>query len=125
MIQVVAGIIYRADGRFILARKKPGKPLAGLWEFPGGKCEKDETPEDALLREIKEELGIDILVDSLHTSYEFPINERNIYFVFHKANYRGGVIRLSDHDALAWVTVQEAAELNVAPADGKALSMLG
>ncbi len=125
MIQVVAGIIYRTDGRFILARKKSGKPLAGLWEFPGGKCEKDETPEDALSREIAEELGIDILVDSLHTSYEYPINERHISFVFLKANYQGGVIRLSDHDALAWVTVQEAAALNVAPADDKALSMLG
>jgi 8-oxo-dGTP diphosphatase len=125
VIQVVAGIIYRADGRFILARKKSGKPLAGLWEFPGGKCEKDETLEDALLREIKEELGIDILVDSLHTSYEYPINERNISFVFLKANYQGGKIRLCDHDALVWVTAQEAAELNIAPADSMALSMLG
>ena len=57
-VQVVAGILCR--GQVLLAQRREGKPLAGLWEFPGGKVEQGEFPEDALLRELKEELNITV-----------------------------------------------------------------
>ncbi|EHH69196.1 bifunctional GNAT family N-acetyltransferase/(deoxy)nucleoside triphosphate pyrophosphohydrolase [Gluconobacter morbifer] len=57
---VVAGALLDAEGRILLAKRPEGKRLAGLWEFPGGKVERDETPEQALLREMKEELGVDL-----------------------------------------------------------------
>src|SRR5690606_35093038 len=62
-VEVVAGVITDARGRILLARRTEGRDLAGLWEFPGGKREPGETPEDALARELREELGIDAHVD--------------------------------------------------------------
>lgn len=60
ILLVAACALVDADGRVLLARRPPGKPLAGLWEFPGGKVEPGETPEAALIRELEEELGIHI-----------------------------------------------------------------
>ena len=58
-VLVAAALLVDSDGRVLLARRPPGKKMAGLWEFPGGKIEPGETPERALVRELKEELGID------------------------------------------------------------------
>ena len=60
VILVVACALIDADGRVLIARRPEGKAMAGLWEFPGGKVEPDETPEDALIRELREELGIEL-----------------------------------------------------------------
>src|SRR5215468_605564 len=60
MIHVVAGILRDEHGRVLLAQRPQGKHLAGLWEFPGGKCEPDEAPAAALRRELHEELGVEI-----------------------------------------------------------------
>lgn len=59
MVLVAACALVDADGRVLIAQRPPGKTLAGLWEFPGGKVEPGETPEEALIRELKEELGIE------------------------------------------------------------------
>lgn len=60
LIHVAAGALYNPQGEVLLAQRPPGKPMAGLWEFPGGKIEPGETPEAALTRELQEELGIAI-----------------------------------------------------------------
>ena len=59
LVHVVAGIVRDEQGRVLLAQRPPGKHLAGLWEFPGGKREPEESPEHALRRELAEEIGID------------------------------------------------------------------
>src|ERR1700680_1796742 len=61
IVLVAAGALIDADGRVLLAERPPGKYLAGLWEFPGGKVQPGETPELALIRELGEELGIDVV----------------------------------------------------------------
>ncbi len=58
LVLVVAGALINAEGRLLLTRRPPGRPLAGLWELPGGKVEDGETPEAALVRELDEELGL-------------------------------------------------------------------
>ena len=58
MVIVAAAALVRSDGRLLLAQRPMGKPMAGLWEFPGGKVEAGETPQGALVRELKEELGV-------------------------------------------------------------------
>ena len=59
ILLVAACALIDADGRVLLAQRPPGKTLAGLWEFPGGKVEQGETPEEALIRELREEIGIE------------------------------------------------------------------
>ena len=65
LVLVAACALVDADRRVLIARRPPGKPLAGLWEFPGGKVEPGETPEDAVIRELHEELGVKIDVPCL------------------------------------------------------------
>ena len=65
ILLVAACALVDADGRVLLAKRPPGKPLAGLWEFPGGKVEPGETPEAALIRELKEELDIEVVARCL------------------------------------------------------------
>src|SRR5262249_60978699 len=65
VVLVVAVALVDADGRVLLAERPAGKSMAGLWEFPGGKLHDNETPEAALIRELKEELGIDVTASCL------------------------------------------------------------
>ena len=65
VLLVAACALVDADGRVLLAQRPEGKPMAGLWEFPGGKIEAGETPEASLIRELKEELGIDVTASCL------------------------------------------------------------
>ncbi len=60
LVLVAACVLLDAEGRILIAKRPPGRPLAGLWEFPGGKVEQNEAPEPALVRELAEELGIEI-----------------------------------------------------------------
>ena len=70
LVLVAAAALIDADDRVLIARRPPGKPMAGLWEFPGGKVQDGETPETALIREIREELGIE-LCDECIAPYVF------------------------------------------------------
>lgn len=76
MLFVTAAALVDADGRVLLAERPAGKPMAGLWEFPGGKVHADETPELALVRELKEELGITTSVSCLSPAafVTYPLN---------------------------------------------------
>ncbi|MDV2421290.1 (deoxy)nucleoside triphosphate pyrophosphohydrolase [Corynebacterium tuberculostearicum] len=115
-IRVVGAVFH--DGEWFLAcRKKPGKPLEGHWEFPGGKIEPGETPEQALAREIREELNLIAEVGQKVTTttyeYEFATIELTTFY----CTLVDGDLRLTDHDATKWVTSTEAAHLAWAPAD--------
>ncbi len=80
LVLVVAAALIDADDRVLIARRPPGKPMAGLWEFPGGKVSPGETPEDALIRELREELAIEVCDNCLapyvfasHTYHDFHL----------------------------------------------------
>lgn len=116
MIEVVAAIIVN-NGKLLLAQRPPQGDQAGLWEFPGGKIESGETQQQALCRELNEELGIDIHPESYITSHSHPVNGRVI-------NLHGwfvptfiGTPDNRHHTALVWVTPQEACQYPMAPAD--------
>ncbi|MDX6770353.1 MAG: 16S rRNA (cytosine(1402)-N(4))-methyltransferase RsmH [Elusimicrobiota bacterium] len=116
MIPVCAAVILKS-GMVLLCRRAPGRAHAGLWEFPGGRVEDGETPQAALARELKEELGIDAVVGEEagrnRHAYDFGEIDLRAYFV---KSY-SGALTLKDHDAFKWVESRKLLEYELAPAD--------
>ena len=116
-IQVTAAIIVR-DGKFLIAQRKLNDDMfGGLWEFPGGKVEDGETPEECLARELKEELDIEAEVGKLITSnnYEYPHGTFDL--IAYKVNHISGEFVLNVHEKIKWVNVEEMADFEFPPAD--------
>lgn len=113
----VVGAVFHDGERFLACRKKPGKPLEGHWEFPGGKIEPGETPEQALAREIHEELGLKAEVGPKVTTTTYEYDFATIELTTFYCTLVDGDLRLTDHDDTRWVTSTEAAHLTWAPAD--------
>ena len=80
---IVAAAVIEREGRFLLTRRQPGVHLAGHWEFPGGKCEPDETLHACLRRELREELGTDVTVGDvlLTTTHDYPERRVELHFI--------------------------------------------
>jgi 8-oxo-dGTP diphosphatase len=119
LLLVAACALVDADGRVLLARRPAGKPLAGLWEFPGGKIEAGETPEAALIRELKEELDIDVpprcLAPLSFASHGYP--EFHLLMPLYVCrNWEGDIAPLQGQE-LAWVRAQKLADYAMPPAD--------
>ena len=123
-IDVVAGIIWK-QGRFLAARRHGCKQGAGFWEFPGGKIEPGESKEEALTRELAEELGIVVQTARFWKSetHAYPDYTVNLHF-FHVTAFRNAPVLLEGHDALAWVEPGKSGELEFLPADAQILIAL-
>jgi 8-oxo-dGTP diphosphatase len=122
VIVVVAAVI-ESDGRFLVTRRPAGVHLAGMWEFPGGKIDPDESHDDALRREIHEELGTTADVGELvlATTHEYPEKTVTLYF------YRCTVGRLPQPllgQEMRWVTREEMRALIFPAADQELISLL-
>jgi 8-oxo-dGTP diphosphatase len=119
ILLVAACALVDADGRVLLAKRPPGKPLAGLWEFPGGKVEPGETPEAALIRELKEELDIDVPAKCLaplsFASHSYP--EFHLLMPLYVCRRWEGEIAPQQGQQLAWVRAQKLADYAMPPAD--------
>lgn len=115
-VDVVAALIENY-GRYLIARRAEGDRLAGLWEFPGGKVEPGETPEHALARELREELGVNAEIGELlfETSHTYPHIEANLQF--YSARLLSGTPMPHVHDQLRFVTPSEMKILPFLPAD--------
>lgn len=116
MITVTAGILLKGARVFIAKRKTTGR-LPGKWEFPGGKVEPGETPEEGLQRELSEELDIEAIVgnrlgENVHR-YEFG----TVRLLFYRVYWDGGEISSKDHDEYAWAPLDELTSYDFAPAD--------
>ena len=124
MINVVAGIIYRDDGKFLIAQRNLNKNQGGLWEFPGGKLEHGETCEEALAREIREEMAADIEVlecvgENIH---HYP--EKDIRLTFYKAKLLSDDVTLLEHEDCRWITKEDKDKFEFAEADVKVFEMI-
>jgi len=120
-IRVVAAIIINTENQFLMARKKEGKPLAGYWEFPGGKVDGGEADITALKREIREELNVELKDIKFSFAYTYRYPDKEIDFVFFRAQIDIGKIRLTDHDDVVWIDMSEIYNYKIAPADREAL----
>ena len=116
---VTAVALIDADGRVLLAKRPEGKTLAGLWEFPGGKVEEGERPEDALIRELKEELGINVELSCLapltFASHAYP--DFYLLMPLYVCRRWKGIPQALEGQELKWVRAKELRSLPMPPAD--------
>ncbi|MGG1218228.1 8-oxo-dGTP diphosphatase MutT [Priestia endophytica] len=116
MKKVVAAIIKDKD-RILIAQRNSKDHLAGKWEFPGGKIEPGETPEECLAREIREELRIDVEIGSFYDDNVFGSKDQAIHLLFYWAEVMNGEVTSVVHDDVKWITIKELARFDFAPAD--------
>ncbi|HOD34797.1 MAG TPA: (deoxy)nucleoside triphosphate pyrophosphohydrolase [Syntrophales bacterium] len=116
-MRIVTAAVIEREGKILVARRKKGDRMEGLWEFPGGKLEGSESPEECLKRELHEEFGIEAEIGEflLSSPYEYP--HLKIELLAYRAIYVSGDFKLNDHDEIRWVLPSELRDYNLAGAD--------
>ena len=122
-IEVAAGLVFRR-GKLLITQRYADAHLGGLWEFPGGKREPDETFEQCLVREIREELGAEISVGELFEEVTHPYPEKSVHLKFFLCRLVSGEPRPLDCAAVKWVTQTELADFEFPAADAHLLEKL-
>ncbi|MFO0998398.1 MAG: (deoxy)nucleoside triphosphate pyrophosphohydrolase [Alphaproteobacteria bacterium] len=125
-ILVAAVALIDSDGRVLLAERPAGKSMAGLWEFPGGKVGAGETPEEALIRELREELGIDVTSNCLapFTFASHRYEDFHLLMPLYVCRVWQGLVEPREGQRLAWVRAERLADYAMPPADRPLVAML-
>ena len=119
VFDVVGALIKDNHNRILLCKRMDNDRFGSMWEFPGGKVEMHENKKEALKRELKEELGIEIKVGRLINRFEDEIPEMRIYVYLYDCSILNGVPQCIECQDVKWITINECKELNLAPADKK------
>jgi 8-oxo-dGTP diphosphatase len=126
LLLVVAVALVDTDGRVLVAQRPEGKALAGLWEFPGGKVEQSERPEQALIRELDEELGITVeeacLAPLTFASHAYP--EMHLLMPLYICRRWTGFVHSREGQALRWLRAKELRDIPMPPADAPLIPAL-
>jgi 8-oxo-dGTP diphosphatase len=126
LVLVAACALIDADGRVLIAQRPEGKPMAGLWEFPGGKVEQGELPEQSLIRELKEELGIAVseacLAPLTFASHAYP--DFHLLMPLYVCRRWEGTVTATEGQRLAWVRANRLRDYEMPPADIPLISHL-
>ena len=126
IVLVAAVAMIDPDGRVLLARRPEGKSMAGLWEFPGGKVEAGETPEAALDRELREELGVEICVPCLAplSFASHAYDDFHLFMPLYILRKWDGIARPREGQELAWVRPERLRDYAMPPADAPLVAAL-
>ncbi len=124
MPTIVAAAVVIESSRVLLTQRAEGQHLAGLWEFPGGKLESGESPEEALVRECLEECGIEIEVAEILdvTFHRYP--EKDVLLLFYRCSLISGEVRHLQVAAHAWVDPKELDRYDLPPADVRVIARI-
>ena len=115
-LRVVAALVYR-DGKVLFTQRQKGKHLPALWEFPGGKVEKGETDQEALERELQEEVGVEVEVGPCCFETRYGYITRAVHLRVFRCKISQGEPQALDVKAVKWVPRKDLTKLNVPPAD--------
>jgi 8-oxo-dGTP diphosphatase len=126
LLLVAACALVDADGRVLIARRPEGRPMAGLWEFPGGKVEDGERPEETLIRELKEELGIDVTEACLAplTFASHAYETFHLLMPLYVCRRWDGTVTAREGQELAWVRANRLKGYTMPPADVPLIAQL-
>ncbi|MDU0478334.1 (deoxy)nucleoside triphosphate pyrophosphohydrolase [Staphylococcus chromogenes] len=120
----VTGAVIVQDNKILAAKRGPGKNLSGYWEFPGGKIEVGETPQESLARELREELECEAIVGNHVTTTEHEYDFAIIVLSTYYCTLVAGEPKLTEHEEIRWLSGTEMHELNWAPADIPAVEII-
>jgi 8-oxo-dGTP diphosphatase len=123
MVEVAAGLVFR-NSKLLITQRRPGDHLAGLWEFPGGKREANESYEDCLERELREELGIEVEVLELIQSLTHAYPEKTVHLRFFRCVLRQNEPQPLACHALAWISRDELNDFAFPAADATLIEQL-
>ena len=124
IIRVTAAIIESENKILIAQRKAKDNLFGGLWEFPGGKIEDGETPEECMARELKEELEIEVEVGTLITSNKHRYPNGIFELLVYKVEHISGNFVLNDHNEVKWITIDEISKFDFPPANTPIINYL-
>jgi 8-oxo-dGTP diphosphatase len=122
---LVTAAVITHEGRLLIARRKADVPYPLLWEFPGGKVEKNEDPRDCVVRELREELDIDITVDGIYDVVYYRYPERPVLVLAYSCRWTGGTVRNRDVTEHYWAIPDELPAFDFLPADLPLIERLG
>ena len=125
MIDVVAAVIKK-DNKYLIAQRNRNKHFAFHWEFPGGKIEENETPDECIVREVREELGVDISNSCFSplTFTTFDYEDFSVIIFLYLSREWEGIIKGKENQNLKWVRPNEMFEINMLPADIPLISFI-
>ncbi len=123
MIEVAAAIIIK-NNKILIARKKDNQYFRDKWEFPGGKIEKGETPEECLQREVKEEFDITVRIDSFFMESKFQYPHMKIHLLTYLAYIQSGTLKANEHEEYQWVSIGELDDFDFLEADKPIIARL-
>jgi mutator protein MutT len=123
VLDVAAGLVFEG-GRLLITQRPPGSHLAGLWEFPGGKLESGESWEQALVRELHEELGIEVVVGREFCRVQHAYPQREVHLRFFVCRIASGIPKPIGCSAVAWVGPEELGRFEFPEADRHLLDQL-
>jgi len=126
VVTVAAVALVDDEGRVLVQQRPPGKPMADLWEFPGGKVEAGETPESALIRELREELAIEVMGACLApaTFASHPLGDKHLVLLLYVCRKWSGIVTAREGQRLKWVRPSLLGDYDMPPADKPLVAML-